>query len=157
MLGIMKHLFLDFDGVVSPYAPYMQKVTACTSIGGFDISYLEEVVEWINSLVNDPEWNVYWLTTWVKKIHHLSVIGISDDIHVIKPVEYVNPKKGLLWKPKAGLAQYDEIMKNDPDDIVVWIDDDPRICKHDKKNLYWYAPQENTGITQRMMDEINAL
>lgn len=152
----MKHLFLDFDGVISPYAPYQQKIVDCTSIGGFDISYLEQVVSWVNDKVEDPEWKVYWLTTWVKKTHHLSVIGIHDDIEVIKPVQWTNPKNGLKWKPQAGIHQYNTIQQDSPGDIVVWIDDDPRINTHPHlEYLHTFVPQENTGITQRIMNEID--
>lgn len=154
----MKHLFLDFDGVVSPYAPYLQKVVQCKSVGGFDISYIADVVDWINDKVEDPEWEVYWLTTWVKKIHHLSVIGVSDQIHVIKPLKYINPKDGLRWKPEAGIATYNKIQQDSPGDIVVWVDDDARINTHPElEYLHTFVPQKNTGITKRIMDEIGDL
>lgn len=154
----MKHLFLDFDGVVSPYAPYQQKVVDCTSVGGFDISYLADAVSWVNDKVADPEWEVYWLTTWTKKIHHLSVIGVSDQIHVIKPIKYINPKHGIRWKPDAGIAKYNKIQYDSPGDLVIWVDDDPRINTHPHlEYLHTFVPQENTGITQRIMDEIDDL
>lgn len=154
----MKHLFLDFDGVISPYAPYKQEVVPCKSIGGFDISYLQNVVDWVNKKVEDPEWKVYWLTTWTKKIHHLSVIGISEEIENIKPLIYCNTKKGSVWKPQSGIKMYDKIQANNPHDIVVWVDDDSSINTHNGlKNLISFSPEEYTGITKEMMDEIDKI
>ena len=94
----------------------------------------------------------------MKKTHHLSVIGIHNDIEVIKPVQWTNPKNGLKWKPQAGIHQYNMIQQDNPGDIVVWIDDDSRINTHPHlEYLHTFVPQENTGITQRIMDEIDDL
>ena len=83
---------------------------------------------------------------------------MSDQIHVIKPLKYINPKDGLWWKPEAGIATYNKIQQDSPGDIVVWVDDDGRINTHPElEYLHTFVPQKNTGITQRIMDEIDDL
>lgn len=79
----MKHLFLDFDGVISPYSSILHGIIPCTSPSGCDISYFPDVIDWVNKKINDPDWKVYWLTTWCPEIEELDPVGIDKKIEII--------------------------------------------------------------------------
>lgn len=74
----MKHIFFDFDGVISPLPPKLMPTTPLKSPDGFDISYRDNVVAWMERLSHDDQVALYWLTTWTEKIHHLDPIGFPD-------------------------------------------------------------------------------
>lgn len=155
----MKHLFLDFDGVVSPFIRVNTDVIPCISDSGFDISYLEYVIEWINDKVADPEWKVYWLTTWVDRIQELDKTGVSSKIEVIhKTKDDILINHGHLWKPEAGIKKYHEIINENLDDIVIWIDDDSRIVNHPSlTNIVSFSPNKYRGLTREELDTIDKL
>jgi len=154
----LKHLFLDFDGVISPYPPYSRQVVNCQSVGGFDISYLEQVVTWINDKIKNPNWEVYWLTTWCLYIDELFPVGISDNAHVIYPDENDDEENSPYWKQTLGVQKYYDIIRENPNDIVIWIDDEKEICNHPNlDNLYSFSPDGYIGMTKSMMDEIDSI
>lgn len=157
----MRHLFLDFDGVVSPYTPYAgtSSLVPCGSVGGFDISYLPDVVEWANGKITDPEWRVYLLSTWSGKPHHLRPTGlIVDEVAPLRPLRYMSLKNGRKWKPDAGIAQYNRIIRDDPDALVVWIDDEPDINRHPMmEHLVSVCPDPNVGLTAGGMARVDSL
>lgn len=154
----MKHLFLDFDGVISPYSSILHGVVQCVSPSGYDISYFPDVVDWINDKIKSSQWEVYWLSTWCLYIDELSPIGIDDDIHVIYPNENDDEENSPYWKRSLGLQKYYEIIQNNPNDIMIWIDDEKEICNHSGlNNLYSFSPDEYTGMTKSMMNKIDTI
>lgn len=154
----MKHIFFDFDGVVSPFTPHVLPegaVTPLTSPGGFDISYLNAVVSWMNDLALQDDVKLYWLTTWTKKLHHLAPTGIPEDMVNIEPLQYVSVHK-WKWKREAGVSKAREILGSDPGDIVVWIDDEERINKN-VEGVVSINPNQYVGLKQEEMNYIQSL
>ena len=154
----MMHIFLDFDGVVSPHSSILNGIVPCASESGCDISYFPDIVAWINDKINSPNCEVYWLTTWCLYIDELSPVGISDSAHVIYPDKNDDEENSLYWKQTLGIQKYHDIIRENPNDIVIWIDDEKEICNHPNlDNLYSFSPDGYIGMTKSMMDEIDSI
>lgn len=154
----MKHVFLDFDGVVSPYSSILHGIVPCASESGCDISYFPDIVEWINDKINSPNWEVYWLTTWCLYIDDLSPVGISDAANVIYPDKHDDEENSPCWKQTLGIQKYHDIIRNNPNDIVIWIDDEKDICTHPELDrLYSLSPDSYFGLTNEEMRKIDSL
>lgn len=154
----MKHIFFDFDGVISPFTPQVlseNAITPLTSPGGFDISYLNTVVSWMNDLAAQDDVQLYWLTTWTKKLHHLAPTGVPEDMINIVPLQYVSVHK-WKWKREAGIAKAKGILESNSDDIVVWIDDEERI-NGGVDGVVSINPNQYIGLKQEEMDYIESL
>lgn len=154
----MKHVFLDFDGVVSPYSSILHGIVPCASESGCDISYFPDVVKWINDKINNPNWEVYWLTTWCLYIDDLSPVGISDAANVIYPDKHDDEENSPCWKQTLGIQKYHDIIRNNPNDIVIWIDDEKDICTHPELDrLCSISPDSYFGLTNEEMRRIDSL
>lgn len=163
----MKHVFFDFDGVINVFSPISKEFynnasgkvkLEKTNFAQYPIQYNPEVIDFINSLVDNPQYKVYWLTSWCKKTKWFKNIGLSENIEIIMPLRYINPNKGYIWKNPAGIEKAKEILNKNPLDIIYWVDDDKEI---NTKNISHpqvkpINTEEHTGITKEVMKIINA-
>lgn len=154
----MKHLFLDFDGVISPYSSILHGIIPCVSESGCDISYFPDIVEWINDKINSPNWKVYWLTTWCPDIEELDPVGIDKKIEIIGNTTDLITEEGYIWKKEVGIEKYHQIINDNPNDLIVWIDDEEDICTHPELDrLYSLSPDSYFGLTNEEMRKIDSL
>lgn len=161
----MKHIFFDFDGVVNVFSPVSEEFyknasgkikLEKTNFAQYQIQYNPEVINFINSLVDNPQYKVYWLTSWCKKTKWFKEIGLHENIEIIYPLHYINPNKGYIWKNPAGIQKIQEIIANNPEDTIYWIDDEKEINTKnvDYPQVISITTEEHTGITKDIMDMI---
>lgn len=162
----MKHLILDFDGVINVYQhnelleePTHWDTWEETKFAQYPICYSPELIQWVNNKVEDPEWKVYWLSSWCKKTHWFSTIGLSDKITAIQPLNYINPRKGYVWKKPAGLDLINRILSEHPEDTIVWVDDEPAVnwMENTPPQVQTITTDEHAGLDKTLCGIIDIL
>lgn len=154
----MKHIFFEFDGVISPFVPRAlsrDAITPLTSPSGYDISYRNDVVAWMNDLAAQDGVKLYWLTTWTNQLNQLAPTGVPKNMINITPLRYEYVREGF-WKGEAGSKKAEEIFQANPDDIVVRIDSD-YIPVFGVAGVVAINPDRYVGLTQEDMHYISSL
>lgn len=143
--GTKVTILMDVDGVLNDFHdPSNPKYTTYDAPNGFKIAYdetiLKRILEWHNQGVAE----VKWLTTWCHDANKMlrKTFGFDADLEVIGYDHWRRPPADYRdwWKLKA----VQEYVNQNPDEFIVWIDDDLR---HESEALEFAGSEPNIIIT----------
>ncbi len=132
---------MDVDGVLNDWrAPQAEGWVRFPTDHGFNMTFDPTLMERILRLHNDGEVEVKWLTTWCHDANKMlrEEFGFAEDLDVLGYDWYKKdrvsshfPIPGQPWTPAPPLpfrwwklCAVDEFVKANPDQRIIWADDD---------------------------------
>lgn len=142
----MKHILMDFDGVVNVPDHRGVKDSWITTVLRYEPIYArKDVIEFINSV---PQGTLTWLTTWESDTLFFSKIGLNSRPYIPFPNM---PDRD--WKVDA-VHQW---LIEHPDQEIMWVDDEKDLVSQiTHPRLLIMSPDPKVGLTQQNLKDLEA-
>lgn len=126
-------IYIDVDGVINAFHDstigWSHGDERNATVLGFKIRYNSALIQTLNDLSEDKNFDMVWLTTWLDRAQNdlAPAIGLRHEWRVLthptaKPIweKYDDPYSMTWWK----LLAIQKDLEENPTDKFVWIDDE---------------------------------
>lgn len=125
--GTKVTILMDVDGVLNDFhTPNDPKYRIFDAENGFRIAWDETVMERLLAWHEKGLVEIKWLTTWCHDANKMlrTEFGFTEDLEVVGYDHWLRP--GTHWSDWWKLKAVREYVNHNPDEFIVWIDDEHR-------------------------------